>query len=226
MTCTKQMAELVECARRRAEPGRNLRAHLAGCSRCAERWESERRLTDEMSTMRRWVATALMAEDTQREVLMRDFASLTQARRDVAARERKNAARAWTFALAIAAAVVVFVAGGYVAARRMVPPAARPVPVHEVWNTQNIYYETNYESSTDASALTGDDFMAVPYTPPLAQGELVRVVHADLYPEALASMGIDVDPAETNEIPADVVVGEDGIPRAVRISENAHNNWF
>jgi len=33
---------------------------------------------------------------------------------------------------------------------------------------------------------SGDDFIAVPYTPPLAQGELVRVFRADLYPDPAA----------------------------------------
>ena len=80
-----------------------------------------------------------------------------------------------------------------------------------------------YEASSDASALSSDDFIAVPYAPPLAQGEMVRVVHADLYPEALASLGIDVDPAWAGDTPADVVVGEDGIPRAVRITEAAQH---
>jgi hypothetical protein len=78
-----------------------------------------------------------------------------------------------------------------------------------------------YEASADASALSNDDFIAIPYTPPLAPGEIVRVVHADFYPEALASMGVEVDPAWAGNLPADVVVGEDGIPRAVRIAENS-----
>jgi hypothetical protein len=74
--------------------------------------------------------------------------------------------------------------------------------------------------SNDASALSSDDFIAVPYTPPLAPGEIVRMVHAEFYPEALASMGVEVDPSWAGELPADVVVGEDGLPRAVRITDN------
>ncbi len=58
--------------------------------------------------------------------------------------------------------------------------------------------------------LSADDFIAVPYAPPLAQGELVRVFRTELYPEALTSLGIDYDPATGSNIPAEVVVGEDG----------------
>jgi hypothetical protein len=33
-------------------------------------------------------------------------------------------------------------------------------------------------------------------------------------------MGIDVNPAWSGDMAADVVVGEDGFPRAVRLAEN------
>jgi hypothetical protein len=68
--------------------------------------------------------------------------------------------------------------------------------------------------------LSSDDFIAVPYTPPLAPGEMVRVVHTNLYPEALASMGMAVNPLWAGNLAADVVEGEDGLPRAVRITDN------
>ena len=66
-----------------------------------------------------------------------------------------------------------------------------------------------------------NQFVAVPYAPPLAEGEFVRVVRTELHPVALARMGIDVDAAGRTEIPAEVLLGEDEFPRAVRISEDA-----
>jgi hypothetical protein len=63
-----------------------------------------------------------------------------------------------------------------------------------------------------------EGFIEVPYAPPLAQGELIRVVHTQLQPAALASMGVNVDPAWTAELPADLLLGQDGFPRAVRVS--------
>lgn len=198
MRCADRMAEIVENARRGAEPGRELRAHLAACDQCAARWESERHLTDQFRVMR-LRAAALMEQDTHRDVLMRDFAELHRAR----------PARRWVWALGAAAAVFAAILVGHLAGTRARPAAPR--------SAQAVLYE----ASTDASELSSDDFVAVPYTPPLAQGELVRVVHTELHPEALARMGIDVDPEWASEIPADVVVGEDGVPRAVRITENA-----
>lgn len=211
MTCVERIGELVECARRHGEPGRELGAHLAACAGCAERFEAERELSGQLRAIRAR-GVALMAQDTQREVLMRDFAEL----------HRRRPAQRWLLAFSAAAALFAAILVGNVAGRH----AARPTPVpairsHEAHATQVVAYE----ESTDAGSLSSDDFTAVPYTPPLAQGELVRVVHADLYPEALASMGIDVDPAWGNEIPAEVVVGEDGIPRAVRIADT-HTDDF
>jgi hypothetical protein len=232
MTCTKQVGEIVECARRGTEPVRELRAHLAGCNDCAARWEAERQLTDQFRSMR-LRAAALMALDTERDGLMRDFARL-----DLARQHRRKAVRSWALALGAAGALLVSVFVGHIAGTRAGQTPPRAIRTNGVRNAQTVFYEAGYdagdfeasgfgasgfEASNDASGLSSDEFIAVPYTPPLAQGELVRVVHADLYPEALASMGIDIDPASASNVPADVVVGEDGIPRAVRITEDTQN---
>lgn len=198
MKCADRVAELVECARRGAEPGRELRIHLGGCERCAARWESEHQLSDEFRLMR-YRANALMAADTQRDVLMREFGEL----------QRPTPMRRWVFAFGSAAAIFAAIFLGHLAGRRARPIAPRMAQT------------VSYEASGDASALSIEDFVAVPYMPPLAQGELIRVIHTELHPEALSRMGIDVDPEWASEIPADVVIGEDGIPRAVRITENA-----
>jgi len=64
-------------------------------------------------------------------------------------------------------------------------------------------------------------FIAVPFVPPLAQGELLHIVHTQLQPAELASFGVNVDPTLSADLPADLLVGADGFPRAVRISEEA-----
>jgi hypothetical protein len=110
--------------------------------------------------------------------------------------------------------VVLAVFAGQIAGTRW----HRPAPVVEA-------IPDSVQFSGDAAELSSDDFIAVPYTPPLAQGELVRVVHADLVPEALASLGIDVDPASSGNVSADLVVGEDGIPRAVRLTDGSQNDF-
>ena len=210
MTCAEWTIEVVECARRRWEPGSELRSHLASCEKCAERLAAERRLTGQFRTMR-MQGIALTAEDPHREILMREFAEL----------HRRKPVRPWVFALGAAAAVFAAILAGHLAGRHVRPAAAPATRAHGASVTQAVLYE----ASADASALSSDDFIAVPYAPPLAQGELLRVVHADLHPEALASMGIDVGPEWTSDVPADVVVGEDGLPRAVRITENSNDDF-
>ena len=218
MTCTERMGELVECARRGVGPGRDLRAHLVGCTRCAERWDAERGLSDQFGAMRS-EAAALTADNPRREAgrqdLMRQFAAF-----DFARQRRKAAARSWGLGLATAAAVVLAV---FAAARSPGTRSHHPAQAHVTESAPDAVEPGGDEFSGDATELSSDDFIAVPYTPPLAQGELVRVVHADLVPEALASLGIDVDPARAGSVPADLVVGEDGIPRAVRLTDGSQN---
>jgi hypothetical protein len=205
MNCKERIAEIVEHARRGAEPDMELRAHLSSCDICGERWEAERQLTSQFRIMR-IRASARRPLEARRESLMRDFNR----------KYWRAPSPAWAWALS-AAAVMLLAAFLGRSVRNPVP--VNPVPAvrtHGARNSQPILYE----ASTDASALSADDdFIALPYAPPLAAGELIRVVHADLDPDVLASMGIDVDPSWASELPADVVVGEDGLPRALRIAD-------
>jgi hypothetical protein len=63
-----------------------------------------------------------------------------------------------------------------------------------------------------------EGFVAVPYTEPLVPGELVRIVSKEVNGEELAHMGIDIPAAYGDVIDADVALGEDGMPRAVRLA--------
>ena len=209
MTCGERLTELVECARgtrngNDAGLSGELRAHLAVCARCSERWDAERQLTAQFETMRGRMAD-LRSPHSRRESLMRDFSRT----------HRRTAVPSWAWGLSAAAGLVLAVFLGHMwgqaAGKRTREVRRQP---------QAVLYEAGAVLSNDASALSSEDFIAIPYTPPLAPGEMVRVVHADLYPEALASMGVDVDPSWAERLPADVVVGEDGFPRAVRIADN------
>jgi len=69
-----------------------------------------------------------------------------------------------------------------------------------------------------------EGFIAVPYVPPLATGEMVHVVHTQLNPAELASLGVNVDPSLTAQMPADLLLGEDGMPRAVRVADTTSDS--
>jgi hypothetical protein len=208
-TCNEWTAELVEYARssiRERQPGRELRTHLALCESCRERWDAELLLTSHFERIRNRTA-AFRSRESRGEELARE----------IVRRHKVRTIRSWGLAMGAAAALVLAVLLGYAAGQM------RKAPVHNL--RQSAVFDSGDILSMDASALSSDDFVAVPYTPPLAQGEMVRVVHAELYPDALANMGVSVDPAYSfGRVPADVVVGEDGLPRAVRITES--NNSF
>ncbi|MDP9171705.1 MAG: hypothetical protein M3N54_13900 [Acidobacteriota bacterium] len=132
-----------------------------------------------------------------RESLLRRF----DAQRPV------SVSRRWAWALPLAA-VLIF---GMVLMR---PAARQPLSVIPAGAENPAYL-----ALSDAQSDTQDDgFIPVPYVPPLATGELVRMVHTELHPSALASLGVNVDPAWTTGIAADLLMGEDGFPRAVRVS--------
>jgi len=69
-----------------------------------------------------------------------------------------------------------------------------------------------------------EGFIAVPYVPPLATGEMLHVVHTELNPAELASLGVNVDPSLTAQMPADLLLGEDGMPRAVRVADTTSDS--
>jgi hypothetical protein len=210
MSCSERIADLVDLARadRRnglsaVGPHRELRAHLAVCAGCRDRWDAERQLTAQLGIIRAGTAV-LRSSDQRRKSLLQDFSQV----------HRHKAVASWAWALGAAAALLLAVFLGH-AAGKWTRPAVRSKTVR---SERTFVYQASL--SSDASALSSDDFIAVPYTPPLAPGEMVRVVHADLDPDALASMGVEVDPSWAGDLPTDVVVGEDGLPRAVRIADN------
>jgi len=189
MNCRRWAVELVECARSGQLPGPELQNHMRYCARCAERWEDERRLSARFQVIRQ-AAAAWQPSAFRRRQIMLEFEHAHQ-----------GGFRLWPkWALSAAAVVLVAVAVTHDWRR----PAAKPAAAVAI------------DSASDAAA---DDagFVDVPYAPPLATGELVRVIRTELEPAALARMGIDVDATEGAQIPADILVGEDGFPRGVRV---------
>jgi hypothetical protein len=89
-----------------------------------------------------------------------------------------------------------------------------------VWLSSN---SLSFEPSADVySAQEEEEYVQVPYLPPPVPGERLSVMHAELYPLALTTLGVSIDLATmasngNGTVHADVVVGEDGLPRAVRL---------
>jgi hypothetical protein len=193
LTCRESAVELLECARAGQVPAAELQAHLIPCSRCRERWEDERRLTAHFRIMRD--AVARQPSMAGREELMREF-------------DRAHTGgfpAVWRWALNAAAILLVVLALAYDLR-------------HRGHSAENVAEQQKNSVGLQAED-SGDEggFVSVPYALPLAPGEFVRVIRTELDPVALAGMGIDVEAADGAEIPADVLLGEDGLPRGVRV---------
>ncbi len=125
----------------------------------------------------------------------------------LAAFDRKNEARQprlrWVFA-AVAATIVLALAAGM---------WKQPAP-QQAGSAQQ-----SPEISEDVAL--DNDFIPVPYALPLAQGEVVEIVRMDMSPAALARLGFVAQAGYTNDVTAELAIGEDGLPRAVRLPDSA-----
>ncbi len=115
---------------------------------------------------------------------------------------------AWTTgaaaAVLLAIAVTLVWQGAPESSQRADIEAAQP----GIWNEV-------LDGSTDENG-----FAPLPYAMPLATGECVRVVRTDVSGAALARMGLDLPWGYENDFDVDILLGDDGFPRAVRMVGN------
>lgn len=77
-------------------------------------------------------------------------------------------------------------------------------------------------SNTEFAIFGEEGFVAVPFTPPLAEGESVRIVNREVPGVELARMGIDLPGGYSSDFDADIALGDDGWPRAVRVNSEIY----
>jgi hypothetical protein len=193
--CREWIDELVECARRGAVPSARLSAHLWDCRRCAEQWSAQRSLSGAMLDLRLALA-AEQSPESRRRQLMAEFDRLHRLQSHAWLRW------AWVAAAALLLAVGVVQLWRTLPGRTAVPPPP------------SIASATLIEEDEESG------FVPVPYTLPLAPGESVRIVRRDLNGAELARMGFELPGVYGNDLEADVMLGEDGIPRAVHLIES------
>ncbi len=216
MRCDQISEKLIEKARRQIEPGAELRAHIRSCAPCRDRWDSQENLTAHLKAMR-FSAARLRSTDSSRTLLMSRFKQQKRVH-EIPAR--------WYWGLGVAAALIISVIAipdfvrraGLSNSPAAVQSAAQNVAVADSRAYSSDPAEIRSDSASDAES---EGFMPVPFVPPLATGEMLRMVHTELNPAELASLGVSVDPAWTAQLPADLLLGEDDMPRAVRVSDAA-----
>ena len=172
--------------------------HLAECPQCAERWEAELELSRSLAAIR-LAAASLRSSPDARKQLMAEF---DQRRRGFFVPR----GLVW----AMAAMALFLLAGAWKQLRR-----AGQAPAPRAQQAELVF---GMAEDQDGPAENG--FVPVPYMAPLAPGEFVEVVQRDLTPAALARMGVVIQSASANAVATEVLVGQDGLPRAVRVPES------
>jgi hypothetical protein len=208
MNCEIANVELVECARGHSLPDHALESHLGTCESCRERWEAERELTSHLRVMR--IASVPASIEWSKAVLMRDFDANRRRERQVH----------WMWAMSSAAVLVLSV----IAMRDVwVRPASPALSSGSATVQTHEYAPREYtpEPFGPAEEAGEKGFSKLPFALPPVPGETYEILRAQqLGPADLARMGVAVDPGWTGTLQADIVVGEDGLAQAVRLSND------
>jgi hypothetical protein len=199
MNCRDWAEEIVELARSGAGPGEELRWHLQRCPDCHAHWTAEVNLNLYLDAARKTVLQPRVTAGRKAELMAR-FAAMPRG-------PRVFWHAGWS--LAAAAMLVMAIAAGAML-RLATVQTGNPVQAQSV------------DPAGMGVTGAGGDFVTVPYAPPLATGETVRVEVAELAPGQLAGMGLELYLADTDgTIPVELALGEDGFPRAVRVLETS-----
>jgi hypothetical protein len=139
--------------------------------------------------------------------------------RDFDANRRRERQVRWMWAMSSAAILVLSV----IAVRDVwVRPAAPALSGGSATQTRE-YAPREYASEPFAPAEEAGEkgFSKLPFALPSVPGETYEIVRTQLDPAALARMGVAVDPGWTGTLQADIVVGQDGLAQAVRLSNDS-----
>jgi hypothetical protein len=190
MKCQDLETVLVDLARQQpVDAGLRERAlvHVEVCARCAARFSSEQALTAELR--------ALAASSEAAQAPLRVEAALRAAFRGPRARPAVWWPW-WRQAMAIAASLVVLVAGAVALLNRApAPELAQPTASQELTT----------------------EFIPLVYANDVLPAENVQIVRVKLPRAALVSFGLPIDQDRAGEpVKADVVLSDDGVARAIR----------
>jgi len=210
MSCEDFEDDVVDLARGEelgeAERGEAL-AHAEACLRCAARLEDERAVT---SGLRAFAARTAGAEAPARVE-----AALLRALRDPEGLDADGSAAARPsrpielLLLAAAAAIL--------AAIVVVPPRAgrlhEPAPATYAAAAPSTTVEPEAEA---AAAGENAEFVSLSYGEDLRELDSLQVVSVELPRTALAALGWPADSGQAGSVKAEVIVGHDGVARAIR----------
>lgn len=172
-------------------------AHLAGCPACVARLRSRRELTTGLRAM----AAGFENRQAPPRVEVRLLASF----RAHSGLEPIGTRRRWIPVITWAAAFAAMLALGIFLVRERQPEAARSSVPHGV------------ERAMLEAPSEFDGFIALPSSDAVPVSEDMDVVHVEVPRSAMLAVGLEVSADRAGEmVEADVMLGSDGVARAVR----------
>lgn len=224
MDCA-QFEELLHDLDRKGTQGAAVResalAHAESCGRCA-------RLVTESEALDFSLRTLAGEESGQQAPARLEETLLREFRRAKTAASRRT--MTWRL-VALGAAAAIALALGISLRHGRAPgpksPGTEQAATVQTGPSQGHVTQTAQQpaASPQDDSEYATDFVPLPYADDSAMADGGAVVRVVLSRSALASLGVPVaDAGDTNPIPADIVVSEDGTPQAIRLVSQASVN--
>lgn len=202
MSCERYDEDIVALARGEdveQSARRGVLAHVRDCGRCAVRLDEERAVTSALGSFATRTAGA--------QAPPRVEWALVRALREPAAPDEVKGAPSRIFDLLLLAAAAVIVA-----AIVMVPPRFEASLAPDSVPAAGAVATTAAAPETEESG----GFVALRYGEDLGELDSLQVVSVELPHTALAALGLPPDEGAGEMVRAEVIVGHDGVARAIR----------
>lgn len=185
--------------------GAESQAHLRECPLCTAHLARQRELTEGLRCVARDFG-GMQAPARVEARLLKAF----RAQSGLPARSER---RVWLAPLAWAAAITMVLAAGlFLGVRQPVAPVAAPAAIASVESPTTV--------NGDEAGLEADGFIALPNAETIGPNEAFDLVRVEVPRSAMMEVGIPVSPERASEtVEADVILGSDGLVRAVRFME-------
>jgi len=181
--------------------GEDSALHLHECEACAARLRMESHLTAGLRAMAAGMAR-LEAPSRVEARLLNAFRAQT-GRPEIVRRQ-------WIPALTWAAALAAMIAVGMFVVRDRAQQPKRPA-------TRHIELAMSEAGANGLEQVLEEGFLLLPGAAQLAPADDMNVLHVELPRSAMMQVGFEVNPERADEtVRADVMVGSDGLARAVR----------
>ncbi|HVW10824.1 MAG TPA: hypothetical protein VHC90_19695 [Bryobacteraceae bacterium] len=205
MNCELARLELVESARRGGEMPAGLNEHVASCEGCRNSWEAERDLSSHLAALR--TIGVPEGHEWGKAVLMREFDKHRRHVRQVR----------WMWAMSTAALLTISVFTMRDIRVRHIETASPAAATAARTFAPRDYPQESFAPAEEAGE---KGFIKLPFALPPVPGETFGIVRTQLDPAQLVRMGVRVDPDWNGTVEADVLVGQDGLAEAVRLSND------